>query len=195
MPAREGPQKASRLSAPSPAGVQPGVPMLVMCTRACPSGLDGSPARIDSRPMLIGAGNSLAAPRRGYGQSWSGELRSLVLAADIAPDGALTRWRAEYRPREPQVVDEAGAAAMYRTLFQLRDHLVRLAARHGPPADFPDYLARASAALGIPGTAPFAVYVPVDQGGPEWRRLGADGLRRWLPGQACLVAADDPGIG
>jgi hypothetical protein len=160
---------------------------LVLRMWGSPPGLDGRPATIDALPMLRQADGSLTGP------SWDGSepagavaLRSLVLTADAAPDGTLTRWRAQYRPHG--VVDEGRAGGMHRTLSHLRASLDRAAALDGPPAGFEGYLARAASALGIAAAAPFAVYVPARQGGPQWRYLGTAELAGWLPSQARLVS-------
>jgi hypothetical protein len=166
-------------------------PGLVLRMWGTPPAGGARPATIDAHPMISHPGGwSLTSP----GPDVS-PLRDLVLRADAAPDGSLTRWRAEYSPVHSPV-DEARAAAMLRVLSGLRTSLEAAGARRGPPAGFGDYLARAAAALGITDPAPFAVHVPGARSpDARWRYLTRAELRDWLPAQARRVIAPSPGPG
>jgi len=170
-------------------------PAMVLRMWGSPPGRAGHPPTIDAHPMQKRPNGSLRSPRWDPGQpAGPGSLRHLVLTADAAPDGTLTSWRAEYRPQE--AIGQARATAMHRALARIRTSLDSAAASDGPPADFPEYLARAALALGITDPAPFGVYVPgLLLGVPRWRYLGAAELRAWLPSQARRVSSPDRDIG
>ncbi len=160
-----------------------GPPVLVLLMWGRPPGLGGSPAAIDAHPMIRNADGSIdGSPRDHDHPAGPGALRSLVFTADAAADGTMARWHAEYRTRE--AIDEPRAAIMHNMLDHITAGLDRAAADDGPPADYTDYLTRAAAALGISGPSPFAVHVPLRQGGPATRYLTAAELRTWLPDQA-----------
>lgn len=162
-------------------------PVLALLIRGRPPGLGGSPATIDAHPVLRNADGSIEGSPRGHDHpAGPGALRSLVFTADAAPDGTMSRWHAEYRTRE--AIDEPRAAVMHSMLDHITAGLDR-AAGDGPPADYTDYLTRAAAVLGIPGPAPFAVHVPLRQGGPTTRYLTSAELRAWLPDQARRLAS------